>query len=127
MNSRMALLTLAALTGCAAQPTAPVAVTPAVYPSTREAECIRHFAVVASVVKVTTPIIEACVNGRKVSCGTFAVLVDRFDLDAEIAGAMECLKSGEIDPLHPAARAATRFLPEFNRQLKRLNREMKNA
>jgi len=127
MNSRIALLAIAALTGCAAQPTAPVAVATAVYPSTREAACIHHFAVVASVVQVTTPIIEACVNGRKVSCGTFAVLVDRFDLEAEIAGAMECLKSGEIDPLHPAARAATRFLPEFNRQLKRLNLEMKNA
>jgi hypothetical protein len=127
MKRIIPLLALAALTGCAAQPAAPITVTPAVYPSPREEECIHHFALVAAVVKVSTPLIAACVNGREASCGHFARIAEQFDLEQSIAVAAECLKTGDIDPRHPAARAATQLLPEFNRQLKRLNREMKNA
>lgn len=111
------LLSALLLTGCAAQPIA--------QPEPPTDPCVEAFAAVAAAAKVGTPLVEECQSGRLVSCAALGALLDHAQMSSRLPQTYACLEEGRISADHPIVALTMVYLPDFNRQMKRLNQKLK--
>jgi uncharacterized lipoprotein YajG len=121
------LLSALLLTGCATPPTTP---TEPVAPQsathyTAEDRCAAIFAILSTAARRGTPLAKLCRYGDPVGCMALVDLLERTGVSTNAQAATYCLEQGLISADHAMVRNAMETLPEFNRQMKRLNQKLK--